>query len=259
VSLPEEPGSRSEGANAWRGAGATLSSEDELGRLRELAACLLSAQEAEQRRISREIHDDVGQKLALLEIKIERMKREADSESAAISELESLRGGVAELADDLRRICHGLHPVILDNLGLAAGIASLCEQCTRMSGVAVKFMHSDVPQLTSSVALCIYRVVQEALNNVTQHSQADRATVILCGSSVGIQVVIRDAGCGFDVSQSRANHARPNRGMGLKSVCERIRLLGGKCEIRSKPGRGTRITAFVPLSLSVGGCDSQIS
>jgi signal transduction histidine kinase len=227
---------------------------DEVVGLRSFAAYLLVAQEAEQRRISREIHDDLGQKLALLEIQVERMKRARAPEARLVIELEALRGCVAGLAEDLHRICHCLHPVILDNLGLVAGIESLCEEYTRMSGVAVKFVCGDIPPATSNISLCLYRVVQEALHNVAKHSRAKRATVTLCGSSTGIQVMIRDTGGGFDLSlyrgaSARANApARSNQGLGLISLDERVRLLRGRFEIRSKPGRGTRIVAFVPFS-----------
>ncbi len=214
------------------------------------ATCLVLAQEAEQRRISREIHDGLCQKLALLEIQVERMKRASGSEVRLVSELESLRGGVAGLAEDLRRICHCLHPVILDNLGLAAGIESLCEDYTKMGGVTVKFVRDDIPPAPSGMSLCLYRVAQEALHNVAQHSRATRATVTLSGSSDGITVTIRDAGCGFDLSRAGADRTRTNHGLGLISLGERVRLLGGRCEIRSNPGRGTRVVAFVPFSSS---------
>ena len=189
----------------------------------------------------------MGQKLALLEIQVERMKCTPASQTRLISNLESLSERVAGLAEDLHRICYCLHPVILDNLGLAAGIESLCEEYTRVSGLAVKFVRSDIPPTPSDVALCLYRVVQEALHNVAKHSGAKRATVMLCAQSAGIQAVIRDAGAGFDPSL-----ARTKRGVGLISLCERVRLLGGRLEIRSKPCHGTRIAAFVPLPLSAG-------
>jgi signal transduction histidine kinase len=232
---------------------------DEVVRLRGLTACLLLEQEAEHRRISREIHDDLGQKLALLEIQVERMKRTPDREARLVVELESLRESLAGFAEDLHRICHCLHPVILDTLGLTAGIEHLCEEYTRMSGIAVKFVRADIPPVSSGVALCLYRVVQEALHNVAKHARSKQVAVMLCGNSAGIQVMIRDSGCGFDPSLPRTDRARTNRGLGLISLSERVRLLGGRVEIRSKPGRGTRIVASVPLSSPAGGRDFQIS
>jgi signal transduction histidine kinase len=216
--------------------------------LRDFAACLLLAQEAEQRRISREIHDDLGQRLALLEIQVEKIKRTPASESKHISELESLRGNVAELAEDLHRICHRHHPVILDNLGLAAGIESLCEEHTRTSGIDVNFVHGNIFPAPADISLCLYRVVQEALHNVAKHSSAKRATVTLCGTRDGIQVIVCDVGCGFDLARRRTD--RSNHGLGLISIGERVRLLGGRYEIRSQPGRGTHVMAFVPFAAS---------
>jgi signal transduction histidine kinase len=258
INLQQRPEIQFNRANGSWGAGTAVNGSDEVGRLRGFAAYLLSAQEAEQRRISREIHDDLGQKLALLEIQLERMKGTPRSEARLVSELESLRGSVAGLAEDLHRICHCLHPVILDNLGLAVGIECLCEEYTRMSGIAVKFVRDDAPAAPPGISLCLYRVVQEALHNVAKHAHAKRATVTLWGNSAGIQVTIRDTGCGFDPALSRKDHARTNHGLGLISLGERVRLLGGQCEIRSKPGRGTRIVAFVPFSSSVAGSNFQM-
>jgi signal transduction histidine kinase len=216
-------------------------------------------QEAEHRRISREIHDDLGQKLALIEIQVERLKRTPDRESRLVTELESLRGSVAGLAEDLHRICHCLHPVILDTLGLTAGIEYLCEEYTRMSGIAVKFVRGEIPPPSSSISLCLYRVVQEALHNVAKHAHAEQVTVMLCGNKEGIQVMVRDTGCGFNLSLPRTDRARLNQGLGLISLEERVRLLGGRFEVRSKPGRGTRIAAFVPFSPSAAESSHRIS
>lgn len=216
--------------------------------LRDFTACLLMAQEAEQRRISREIHDDLGQRLALLEIQVEKMKRAHVSEANRISELESLRENVAELAEDLQRICHCLHPVILDTLGLAVGIESLCEEYTRTSGIDVKFVHGNIPPAPADISLCLYRVVQEALHNVSKHSRAKRAIVTLSSDRAGIQVMICDAGRGFDLARSRTDRTRTNHGLGLISLGERVRLLRGRYEIRSQPGRGTHVMAFVPFA-----------
>jgi signal transduction histidine kinase len=246
------------GRTGFRSAGMALGERDEVLSLPGFAAWLLSTQEAEQRRISREIHDDLGQKLALLEIQVENMKRTPPSESRLVSELESLRGSVSDLAEDLKRICHSLHPVILDNLGLVVGIECLCEEYTKTSGIAVKFLRSDIPPVPSGISLCLYRVVQEALHNVAKHACTKRATVGLGRSDDGIQVTIQDAGCGFDPLIARKYPARPKHGLGLISLGERVRLLGGRCEVRSQRGRGTQISVFIPFSSSATGNDFQM-
>jgi signal transduction histidine kinase len=258
MNLQQQPTIQFHGAIGFQDAGTAINGNDEVVRLRGFTAYLLLAQEAEQRRISREIHDDLGQKLALLEIQLERMKGASGSEPRLVSELESVRGSVAGLAEDLHRICHCLHPVILDTLGLAVGLECLCEGYTRASEIAVRFVRGDVPPAPSGISLCLYRVVQEALHNVSKHARAKRATVTLGGSSAGVQVTIHDVGCGFDPALSRRDHPRTNRGLGLISLSERVRLLGGHCEIRSKPGRGTRIVAFVPFSPSGAGSNFQM-
>ncbi len=212
---------------------------------RGLAANLLQAQEEERRRVSRELHDELGQRLALLEIQIEEMKRRLGPDEKLASDLVNLRARVGEIADDVHRICCRLHPAILENLGLVAAVQSYCEEYTTWSGIKTRFSHCSVPsRLPAGVALCIYRVVQESLRNVAKHSRANRALVIVRGMKHGVQVVVQDRGRGFVMDE-----ARSKGGLGLISVTERVRLAGGTCNIRSAPDRGTRIQAWVPLAL----------
>jgi two-component system, NarL family, sensor kinase len=222
----------------------------EVIQLRSLTAHLFTVQESERRRISREIHDDLIQRLGVLEIQLETMKRTPAGEGRRNSELESLRASVAELTEDLHRICYDLHPVLLDSLGLAAAVQFLCEECTRMRGIQVKFLHHDVPKVPENVSLCLYRVVQESLQNIAKHARADRASVSLAGSDTCMRLVIRDTGCGFDPMRARANP-----GLGLTSLRERVRLLEGRCEIHSRVGYGTRIAVSVPLGAGRGRFD----
>lgn len=209
-----------------------------------LAAQVLVAQEAERQRFSREMHDDLAQKVALLEFQIESMKRKFNQPDGALAELESLRGSVAALAEDLHRICYRLHPVVLDNLGLVAGVEFLCDEYARLSGVIPKFVPETVPDsVPSNVALCLYRVIQEALNNTHKHAGANEVAVLLRGFPNGIRAIVSDSGRGFET-----NYSGTKSGLGLTFICERVRLLGGRSSVRSAPGRGTRIEVFVPLS-----------
>jgi signal transduction histidine kinase len=211
-----------------------------------IAAHVLVAQEAERRRVSREMHDDLAQKVALLAFQIEGMKRRLVSQPQVLPELESLRGCVATLAEDVHRICFRLHPVILDNLGLVRGIEFLCDEHSRTTGVKATFLHHAIPdRLPANVALCLYRVVQEALQNAAKHSNAKDVTVDLRKIGGAIRAVVSDTGRGFDATGAGA---RP--GLGLVFVSERVRLLGGRCAIRSTPGKGTRISVIVPVPLS---------
>jgi len=211
---------------------------------RGLAANLLQAQEEERRRVSRELHDELGQRLALLEIQIEAMKSRLNPTDQLACELVSLRDRVGEIADDVHRICYRLHPAILENLGLIAAIRSYCEEYSAWSGVRTRFTHDDVPaHLPAATALCLYRVVQEGLRNVAKHSCATRAAVMLRRARHGLQLIVQDRGCGFVLDE-----ARTKGGLGLISLTERIRLSGGTCSIRSAPEQGTRIQAWVPLA-----------
>ena len=213
--------------------------------LRELAGNLLAAQEEERRRVSCELHDELGQRLALLEIQIEEMRRHAGADERLAGGLASLRTRVGEIADDVHRICYRLHPAILENLGLITAIRSICEEYSKCSGIKTRFSCCEVPsRLPAAVSLCIYRVVQESLRNAAKHSRASRAIVILRGIKQGLQIVIKDSGRGFVMDQVRGKG-----GLGLISVTERVRLAGGNCTIRSAPDQGTRIQAWVPIGL----------
>jgi signal transduction histidine kinase len=218
---------------------------------RNVVAQLLLVQEAERRRVSREMHNDLAQRVALLEFAIESMKRrlserpgvsrQQDLRELVLPELETLRGAVGLLADDVHRICEQLHPAVLENLGLARGIASLCEDHARTISVKPVFVHGIIPvTLPASVSLCLYRVVQEALRNAAKYAGASEVTVTLRREGRGIRAIVSDNGCGFD----RKTLHRP--GLGLLFVAERVKLLGGRSAIRSAPGKGARISVWVP-------------
>lgn len=207
-----------------------------------LAAQVLTAQEAERRRFGREMHDDLGQRVALLQLEIESMKRQFTAQPLLMSQLDSLRGSVALLAEDLHRICERLHPVVLDNLGLVRGVAALCEDQINITGMKTVFVHGSIPQrLPGSVSLCLYRVVQEALQNAAKHSGAGEVLVTLRREGEGVRAEVRDNGCGFDTK------VRGSSGLGLIFIAERVNLLDGLCSITSFPGKGTRISAWVRL------------
>lgn len=221
-----------------------------------LAADRVAAQEEERRRVSRELHDELGQRLGLLELQIAQMERELGGNAGVCSALESLRGSVEGIAEDLHRICCRLHPAILENLGLAVAVRCFCEEYNTWSGVKARFLHCGVPsKLPPPIALCLYRVVQEGLRNVAQHARATRAVVVMrvdepgvdLTGPAGIHVTIKDNGCGFELDGA----ARSGR-LGLVSLNERVKLSGGTFSIESAPDRGTRIRAWVPLGNEYG-------
>jgi len=212
-----------------------------------LAAQVLVAQEAEQRRFSREMHDDLAQKVALLQFQIEAMRRKLERRDGAIAELDCLRGSVAALGEDLHRICHRLHPVVLDKLGLVAGVEFLCDEYARMGGGRPNLVCEGISQqVPSNVALCLYRMVQEALSNCYKYARATQVSVELSGFPDGIRAIVSDNGCGFEASEDGARS-----GLGLTFICERVNLSGGQCSINSAVGQGTIIEAFVPFFAAI--------
>jgi len=216
--------------------------------LRALAGSLLAAQEEERRHLSRELHDDLNQKLAMLAIEAEALEQELPpSEDGVRLRLGRLRRGVNALSDDVRRVAYQLHPSLLDHLGLAVALRSYCREFSQHHGLKVKFLlRRPVQGAPQEVSLCLYRVTQEALRNVAKHSKSARATVVLSGSPRGLHLSITDYGVGFDPE------AVENRGgLGLVSMEERVRLVGGDFLIRSSPHGGTRLDVRIPVTSEV--------
>lgn len=219
--------------------------ERALDRLRALTASLFTAQEEERRRVSHELHDDFNQKLAMLAVDLEALQQQPPPNRGVLqAQLESLKKRAAELSDDLRRMAYQLHPSILEHLGLEAALTSYCVEFSRREGVVVRFSAQGVPRgLAEDIALCLYRVAQEALRNVARHSGAQRASVTLSGSRQGVRLTVADRGAGFDPATVQACG-----GLGLLSMEERVRQAGGSLRVKSRPGKGTRIEAHIPLA-----------
>lgn len=212
--------------------------------LRALAAGLLTAQEQERRRLSRELHDDLNQKLAMLAVQAESIEQELPATHQEIrARLAELREGANSLSDDIRHMAYELHPSILDHLGLVVALRSLCQQFSRRHGVKTRFVGSRLPRaIPPGAALCLYRVAQEALANVAKHSRSPRATVSLSGGTDSLRLTVTDRGVGFDPAW-----LEQRRGLGLISMEERVRLADGVFAVSSRPGKGTRLDVRVPL------------
>ena len=204
---------------------------------------LIEAQEQERTRIARELHDDLGQRMALLQIGLEQFEHDtAGLSSLARQNLHDVAAIASELSSDLHSLSHQLHPVKLDLQGLVAAIGSLCGELSKQHGIKIKFIHCDIPrQIREDVALCIFRIVQEALRNVVKHSGAAEAGVELSGNCDGIDLCISDCGTGFN-----AESASRKGGLGLISMSERLRLVAGQFSIESDSSQGTRIRARIP-------------
>jgi PAS domain S-box-containing protein len=211
--------------------------------LTELSGRLLRAGEDERAKIARELHDDINQRLALLANRIQ------DSESAITDpvqkkELSETWQLTNEIGTDIQHMSHQLHPSKLHYLGLAATIRDLCREFSKQHKIGVECVLQDLPQeLDENVSLSLFRVVQESLRNVAKHSRAHHATVRLTYRSGMIQLLISDDGVGFDPLRARSTH-----GLGLISMRERLRSVGGEFSIWSKPFLGTQVSGGVPAS-----------
>lgn len=213
--------------------------------LMNLSGRLLDAQEEERKRIAREIHDDYNQRLALLAIDLENLAADDHATADMKRQLEEFWARVSELGADLHALSHSLHSSTLESLGLVAGVKAFSNEFAGQQGIQVDFSHESVPLgIPGDLALCLFRVVQEGLRNVKRHSGAYRAEVHLEGTKDGIRLTISDKGKGFDPGTNSSH------GIGIHSMEERLRILGGKFEISSRPTEGTRIDAWVPFTVS---------
>jgi PAS domain S-box-containing protein len=209
--------------------------------LSELSGRLIEAQERERRRIARELHDDIGQRLALLTVELDQMDKGAPRNITQV--VRDLVTQSTSLARDIQSLSHRLHSSKLEYLGLASAAASFCKEASSQFGVPIGFRHENVPDgLAHDTALAVFRVLQEAITNSLRHSGARHIAGVLRGSPYGVELEVTDTGSGFDVTD-----ARRHGGLGLISMEERMKLIGGDVEVRSERGGGTTIWAFAPL------------
>jgi PAS domain S-box-containing protein len=209
----------------------------------ELAGRLINAREREGMRLARELHDDFGQRLVLVSLGLEQVARMIDdSQGAASAKVRELKSALEEIETDLHSLSHRLHSSKLEMLGLAKSVESYCAEFAEKHAIQVDLDCIDLPRsIPSETSLCLLRIVQEALCNVSKHSGAPKAQVRLKGNSGEILLTIRDKGKGFDSTRNRRTD-----GIGIQSMRERARMLGGMFEVRSKPGGGTEIAVTIP-------------
>jgi PAS domain S-box-containing protein len=209
--------------------------------LHHLSQRLIGAHEEERALLARELHDDVSQRLALLAIDVGRAELAAPDEAQAQT-MREVRAGLVRLSEDIHSLAYQLHPSILEELGLTEALRAECERRRRQGRLDLVV---DLETLTAVIgkdaALCLFRVAQEALNNVARHAGVHAATVTLRQMDGGLLLAVSDGGAGFDpVSPHRGMH------LGLASMRERVRLVHGTLDIESAPDRGTTILAWVP-------------
>jgi PAS domain S-box-containing protein len=210
--------------------------------LSSLSRRLLQAQEQERARISRDLHDDIGQRLALLTVELAQLPS-GPVGSRYRKQADKLQMQASEIATDVQALSHKLHSSKLELLGIAAAMKGLCDEFASQQQVEIAFAARDVPRpLQADISLCLFRVLQEALHNSAKHSGVSRIDVNLWAVPEEIHLVVSDAGEGFDLEA-----ARTGRGLGLVSMEERLKLVDGELSINTQPRRGTRIHARAPL------------
>jgi signal transduction histidine kinase len=210
----------------------------------ELSGRLIKAQEEERSHLARELHDDFSQRMALQAVRLQMILTSVGNSQSDISEpLRRVLEEVNEIGADLHSLSRHLHSSKLETLGLSRSVSSFCREFSKQHNIQIDFDESGLPQpIPSETALCLFRVVQEGLQNVQRHSRATRVEVRLTGSPTELSLILSDNGVGFDLSQ---NHA--SNGIGILSMKERTRMLYGTFEIRSEPMKGTQITVNIPL------------
>jgi PAS domain S-box-containing protein len=216
-------------------------SEEKLAAMRNRLA---RAQEEERARIARDLHDDAGQRLALLSIDLEQLKQASMKlKSSLTHQLESLVKAASEITSDVHNVSRRLHPSQVELLGLAAAVSNFCKDFAARNSMEIEFVQTELREKPpQDAALCLFRVLQEAIRNVQKHSGTRRALVQLDENSGSLRLRVSDQGAGFDTES-----ADFSQGLGLLSMEERLRSLGGELLIHSRPGGGTCIEAGIPL------------
>jgi PAS domain S-box-containing protein len=219
--------------------------------LASVSGRLIEAQEQERSRIARELHDDIGQRLALLAMKIAQFQQSPPNSSEFPGRVGELQKQTSEIAADVQSLSHELHSSQLQFLGIAAAMRGFCSEFGEQQKMEIDFKIRDLPILLSpEISLCFFRVLQEALHNSAKHSGVRYFEVELWGTSDEIHLTVSDSGAGFDI-----NAVKSSRGLGLISMQERLKLMKGTLSIESQLQRGTTIHARVPFS---SGKDTRI-
>ena len=209
-----------------------------------LAGRLITAQETERSRIARDLHDDINQQLASLSIALSSVKRRLQNGEAegVAEEVSRLQQRIVDVTHVTRQLSHELHPGLLQHAGLVAALRGHCAEFGAQHGIDVTFAAAGINGVPAETALCLYRVTQEALRNIAAHAGARTARVALTPAGKSLELSIRDDGQGFDLAE-----ARRQGGVGLVSLDERVRLIGGSLRIETQPQRGTELRVSVPL------------
>jgi PAS domain S-box-containing protein len=214
--------------------------------LRRLTRQVVTAQEEDRRRVSRELHDEAGQALTALKISLELMQADLPAQPTTLRQ--SLSEAIAltdETMDEIRLLAHTLRPPALDAVGLNPTLEDFCRDFARRTHLSVEYVGAEVPGLSDAATICFYRVIQESLTNVARHAHADQIRVMLSHDTDRVRLSVEDNGRGFDPGGA-ISASDQDAGIGLLGMRERLELLGGRLEIHSRPGQGSRLVASIP-------------
>jgi signal transduction histidine kinase len=206
---------------------------------------LIEAQEKERTRIARELHDDIGQRLALLNNELQQLRQNSPDLPAEVqSRISELQKQTFEIAGDVQSMSHELHSSKLEYLGIVAAMKGFCKEFSEQRKVEIAFLHDEIPgKVPQEISLCFFRVLQEALQNAVKHSGVRHFDAELRYALGELHLKVTDSGSGFD-----REAANESRGLGLVSMAERVKMVDGQLSIDSQPHRGTTIHAHVPLA-----------
>jgi signal transduction histidine kinase len=212
--------------------------------LAKMGGRLIEAHEEERTWIARELHDDINQRIAFLAVQLGDWARHLPSPGNEINEfIRQVREDLANLGNDIQALSHRLHSSKLEYLGIAAAAKGFCREFSEQQNVEIEFNHAGIPRsLPKEISLCLFRILQEALQNAVKHSGERQFRVELHETSGTIELTVNDLGVGFDQEE-----VLERRGLGLISMRERMQLVAGQFFIDSKPGGGTTIRARVPI------------
>jgi signal transduction histidine kinase len=208
----------------------------------EFSRRLLASQEQERQRIAGELHDSLGQQLMVIRNRAMLGEQSAEDPKQSRNQFDEITASAKQAIDEVRAIAHNLRPVNLDRLGLTASIEELVEKLASTTGIQ---MSADIEpcdgRLSKEAEISCYRIIQESTSNIVKHAEATKAYVELWHEDGMLQITVRDNGRGMDEAT-----ARPARGLGLTSITERVRILGGTLAIESAPGQGTTLHIRIP-------------
>jgi PAS domain S-box-containing protein len=213
--------------------------------LEKYARQLIASQEAERIRIAAELHDSLGQNLLLIKNRAQLALGKENQIAALREQMEGISDLVSQAIAEVRRISRDLHPPQLDHLGLTRALEAMIDSTAQASGIVFEHKLDFVDDIfPKDAAMNLYRIVQESLNNILKHSHARRAKIKLERDVHEVELNISDDGCGFEREESSNNP----KGLGLKNIAERVKMLGGKLKIDSQPGKGTHLEVTIPFS-----------